>query len=187
MARTVPTGKYPVNSQVIYSEVTAGNDRTMTTRELRQAWIRHLIAEHCDGKNAAFARRIGKDNSYVSRMLSPEEKSGAKGIGEDTVRVIFEAFPDAVLSYQRIVGDWLSNPGSQPARLSEETLEDALKVIRGAAELQGADTSTVSAREIAIAYALLEDSKERVSGANIIRLVKAFIANYQGETSNESA
>jgi hypothetical protein len=66
----------------------------MTKLQARQAWIRHIIKTRCDGNAAAFARAIGKDGSYVSRMLYPAGKSGRKGIGEDTVDIITAAFPD---------------------------------------------------------------------------------------------
>jgi hypothetical protein len=64
----------------------------MDILKTRQAWIRSIIKERCGGVIAAFAKAIGKDPSYVSRMLYPPEKKGAKGIGEDTVREILTAF-----------------------------------------------------------------------------------------------
>jgi hypothetical protein len=40
------------------------------------------------------AQKIGKDSSYVSRMLYPEGKNGMKRMGEDTVEVLQKAFPE---------------------------------------------------------------------------------------------
>lgn len=45
------------------------------------------------GGIASIAQQIGKDASYVSRMLYPAGKSGAKRIGEDTALVLAKAFP----------------------------------------------------------------------------------------------
>lgn len=65
----------------------------MSKLEARQAWVRYIIRTRCAGSTPAFARKIGKSDSYVYRMLYPPEKDGAKGIGEDTVKVIMDAFP----------------------------------------------------------------------------------------------
>jgi len=46
----------------------------------------------CNGSNAEFARAIGRDPSYVSRMIYPEGKPGKKRIAEDMVEVIEAAF-----------------------------------------------------------------------------------------------
>lgn len=66
---------------------------TKKQRQERQAWIRSIIADRCNGVTATFARNIEKDASYVSRMLYPAGKAGAKGIGEDMVEAIRKAYP----------------------------------------------------------------------------------------------
>lgn len=76
---------------------------------------------------------------------------------------------------------------SQPVQLDEAILADALKVIRGAAQWEGSDAGQVSAREIALAYSLLMDAKERVSQDNLVSLVKAYLESKHGATSDQPA
>jgi SOS-response transcriptional repressor LexA len=58
-------------------------------RRLRLIEIRDQL---CDGAAATLAKRISKTDSYVSRMLYPEGKSGRKRIGEDMVEQIERGF-----------------------------------------------------------------------------------------------
>lgn len=51
-------------------------------RLLRQKKLKRLIDEVSEGNIADFARKIGKEPSYVARMLYPSDKAGAKPIGE---------------------------------------------------------------------------------------------------------
>lgn len=45
-----------------------------------------------NGSNAALARKIGKSDSYVSRMMYTEDKKGHKRIGDDSITALEEAF-----------------------------------------------------------------------------------------------
>lgn len=65
----------------------------MTTREALRAWVQGIIDRRCGGNASEFARQIGTDSSYVSRMLYPDDKPGAKGIGGKTIKAIMAAFP----------------------------------------------------------------------------------------------
>jgi len=76
---------------------------------------------------------------------------------------------------------------SQSVQLDETILADALQVIRGAAQWEGSDSGDVSAREIAIAYALLADAKERVGQDNLVALVKAYLETKHGAKSDQPA
>lgn len=51
------------------------------------------------------ARRLGKDASYVSRLLYPPGKAGKKRIGDDMVDVIEQAF--------MMPRGWLSTPADE--------------------------------------------------------------------------
>ena len=59
------------------------------TRRLRLIELRDA---RCDGSSADLARAIGRDQSYVSRMLYPEGKAGKKRIGEEMASIIEQAF-----------------------------------------------------------------------------------------------
>lgn len=90
----------------------------MDKLKARQAWIRGIIHARCHGKISQFARAIGKDPSYVSRMLYPADKPGAKGIGEDTVREIIAAFPsDLPPPSVDVPPEELGGPASEPTQL----------------------------------------------------------------------
>jgi len=58
----------------------------------RKQWVRQIIDSHCKGNAAAFGRKIGKDSSYVSRMLATDTKQ-KRGISDEVVAAILEAFP----------------------------------------------------------------------------------------------
>lgn len=62
--------------------------------ESRRLALIDLVDSLGRGGVSHVAEMIGKDASYVSRMLYPEDKSGFKRIGEDTVEAITAAFPD---------------------------------------------------------------------------------------------
>lgn len=61
--------------------------------EHRRQALRALVDNLGRGGISAVAKKIGKEASYVSRMLYPEGKGGMKRIGEDTVELLREAYP----------------------------------------------------------------------------------------------
>lgn len=63
----------------------------MDKYETRRLNLLTLIREHCGGKAAALADKIGRSPSYVSRMLYVEGKEGKKRIGEDMRDIIESA------------------------------------------------------------------------------------------------
>lgn len=66
----------------------------MDKYEQRRQALRALVDSLGRGGISAVAQKIGKDSSYVSRMLYPEGKNGMKRMGEDTVEVLQKAFPE---------------------------------------------------------------------------------------------
>lgn len=66
----------------------------MDKYEQRRNALQTLVNELGRGGIANIAQKIGKDASYVSRMLYPADKSGAKRIGEDTMDLLACAFPE---------------------------------------------------------------------------------------------
>ncbi|WP_167627127.1 S24 family peptidase [Paraburkholderia caballeronis] len=76
-------------------------------REERRLALLRLKDQFGRGGIAKIARTINKEPNYVSRMLYPPDKPGAKGIGEDSVVLLDEHFPG-----------WQSSAGS-PANDAE--------------------------------------------------------------------
>jgi SOS-response transcriptional repressor LexA len=66
------------------------SDNAEYTRE--QELLKQLRDQRCGGNAAELARRIGKDATYVNRLLYPIGKSGRKGIGLEIMRAATEAF-----------------------------------------------------------------------------------------------
>lgn len=99
----------------------------MTKQAARQGWVRGIIEARCGGKIADFAKAIGRDASYVSRMLYPPGKSGAKGIGDDMMAAIATAFPgmqpppEAIPAF--IVHPVRSSPDDAPPAEGEHHIE----------------------------------------------------------------
>ena len=65
----------------------------MDMYEKRRKALQSLVDSLGRGGIASIAQQIGKDASYVSRMLYPAEKSGSKRIGEDTAVLLLNAYP----------------------------------------------------------------------------------------------
>ena len=55
----------------------------MDKYEFRRQQLIKIRDEKCDGKAVNVARKIGREPSYVSRMLYPEGKKGKKRIADD--------------------------------------------------------------------------------------------------------
>lgn len=136
--------------------------------------IRHLMGDRTE-------KEVGDDSgvgqTWLNRVLNPERADGIRSPGLPKLRLLADYF--GVPVEQLLSGQSPARIQSQPARLDEAILADALAVIRGAAEWQG-EVPDVSARAIALAYALLEEAGERVSPENMVRLVKAFMAKAEG-------
>lgn len=64
----------------------------MDKYERRRLRLLRLRDEQCGGSGAALARRIDRDQSYVTRMLYPEGKRGKKRIADDMMEIVEEAF-----------------------------------------------------------------------------------------------
>jgi phage repressor protein C with HTH and peptisase S24 domain len=60
--------------------------------ERRRIRLMKLRDERCGGSSAEVARKIGRDPSYVTRMLYAEGKPGKKRIADDMMEVIERAF-----------------------------------------------------------------------------------------------
>ncbi|MEG2990186.1 MAG: S24 family peptidase [Citrobacter sp.] len=65
----------------------------MDMYEHRRKALQALVDSIGRGGIASIAQKIGKDASYVSRMLYSPEKSGSKRIGEDSAMLLLNAYP----------------------------------------------------------------------------------------------
>lgn len=74
--------------QVIYQEVNSGLNRVMDLKERRRLNLIKYRDLECGGSAAELARRIEKVPSYVTRMLYPADKEGARRMSEDMARQI---------------------------------------------------------------------------------------------------
>ena len=71
---------------------------SMDKYEQRRTALQHLVTNLGKGGISAIAEKIGKDASYVSRMLYPPTKAGFKRIGEDTADALTSAYPAWLIS-----------------------------------------------------------------------------------------
>ncbi|MFC4922839.1 MULTISPECIES: S24 family peptidase [Delftia] len=65
----------------------------MDTHTRLQQLLTIVCSRFTNGNRAAMARAIGKDASYINRLFYPQDKKGAKGIGQelmDATRVTFD-------------------------------------------------------------------------------------------------
>lgn len=92
----------------------------MDKYEQRRKNLIELMRLHCNGKPSELARKLNVTDSYLSRMLSEEGKSGKKRIGEDMVERINELFGLA--------------PGDLDASLGRSEIETANERLERAAQ-----------------------------------------------------
>lgn len=58
----------------------------------RQYLLKLLRKQYCDDKTSTLAKRIGRDYSYVHRLLLSPDKKGHKGIGLEIMQACTDAF-----------------------------------------------------------------------------------------------
>lgn len=80
--------------------------------EQRRSALQALVDTLGRGGIASIAQQIGKDPSYVSRMLYPSEKNGAKRIGEDTAMLLAKAFPSFFEAGRELLTTMPPQPGT---------------------------------------------------------------------------
>lgn len=85
----------------------------MDKYELRRQRLIELKAQKCGNNSAELARRIGREPSYVTRMLYAEGKPGRKRIAEDMVQIIEDAFG---------IPGWFSQPKANESAPSAPTI-----------------------------------------------------------------
>ncbi|WP_256775450.1 MULTISPECIES: S24 family peptidase [unclassified Stenotrophomonas] len=95
----------------------------MDKYEARRAALKELVDGLGRGGIAAVAGRIGKDASYVSRMLYGPEKAGRKRIGEDVLAQLGDAFPDHFS--ELLVASSFSSNATPPGYVRFQLLEGA--------------------------------------------------------------
>lgn len=86
MFLSIPTGYLPIGN-FEYDVRMSRDDRKMMY-ENRRIKLSQYIESLGVGGQKKVADAIGKDASYVSRMLYPDDKSGRKRIGEETVLLL---------------------------------------------------------------------------------------------------
>jgi hypothetical protein len=66
--------------------------KLMDRYERRRQRLRLLIDEQCEGKISECARRLGKPQSYVGRLLYPLGKKGKRNIGDGLISALEDTF-----------------------------------------------------------------------------------------------
>jgi hypothetical protein len=84
----------------------------MDKYERRRQKLIELRDSRCGGKVVCVAKRIGREPSYVSRMMYPDGKAGKKRIGDDIMDVIETAFG--------LPRGWIDGLSTQPDQKIEE-------------------------------------------------------------------
>lgn len=64
----------------------------MNKYEKRRLRLIQLRDDYCNGNASELARKIGREPSYVARMLWTEDKTGRKRIADDMMEIIENAF-----------------------------------------------------------------------------------------------
>lgn len=90
----------------------------MDKYEQRRIALQALVDELGRGGIASIAQQIGKDASYVSRMLYPAGKTGGKRIGENTVEILARAYPS----------HFAQNTSSGAAEPAPDTPDDLIRI-----------------------------------------------------------
>lgn len=71
--------------------VNVGLNLDMDIQDLRRKNLRHILDTRFGGVMSRLADAVGRQPSYISRMLAEEGKAGRKGFGEDLARKFEES------------------------------------------------------------------------------------------------
>lgn len=152
----------------------------MDKYEIRRAALRKLVDGLGHGGISRVAEAIGKEPSYVSRMLYEEHKPGRKRIGEDTAELLAAAFPGWLLL------DPTAPPTRQRASITIIPPSNALSALKHLSEL--VDNLSPLVRE-AGRVALINWANDRASddetAAALDALTKASKAVGESTSSDE--
>ena len=66
--------------------------RKIERNEHRRLKLLGLIRDQCGGVNAVLAKKLGKEPSYINRLLYPEGKPGKKNIGDEIMDAVIDAY-----------------------------------------------------------------------------------------------
>lgn len=124
-------------------------------RRQRLIWLRD---NRCEGANVDLARRIGKDASYVGRMLYPDGKAGKKRIAEDMADTIESAFS--------LRKGWLSEPGVITFVSAQPQHPNIQRVVELMGEMDDAGKAAVLGAAIAIHGQFLQAKAENKNGTS---------------------
>lgn len=83
--KSIPIGRFYFDQQGTYFS-------GMELEEIRRQRLLELIRDRCNNVHAEFARRIGKDPSYINRCCYPPGKKGKKNIGDEIIKLATSAF-----------------------------------------------------------------------------------------------
>lgn len=144
----------------------------------RRQRLREWIDRHYEGSQAAFVAATRVNQGELSGLLRN------KSFGEKRAATMEQCAGMPAGYLVSPLSDPGPSPSSQPMQLDEGILADAWRVIRAAAELAGTEP-VYTPRAVAIAYALLQDSRERVNADNIVRLVKSFLDRTEERANGE--
>lgn len=146
MLATLPMCKHPVNTRrLFHSETWGWTIPPMDKYERRRLRLLRLRDEQCGGSGAALARRIGRDQSYVTRMLYPETKKGKKRIADDMMEIVEEAF-DLPRGWMDM-DDAVSEPGDLPSNVTRMADQEDQRIAAVVALMLATDET---GREVAL-------------------------------------
>ena len=82
--------------------------------EHRRKALQALVDSLGRGGIASIAQKIGKDASYVSRMLYSPEKNGSKRIGEDSAMLLLNTYPSFFTEENSLFAPSIATSGTLP-------------------------------------------------------------------------
>lgn len=71
--------------------VNVGLNSVMDIQDIRRKNLRRILDTQFGGVMSRLADAVGRQPSYISRMLADEGKAGRKGFGEDLARIFEES------------------------------------------------------------------------------------------------
>ena len=91
--------------------------------EKRRLKLEKLIYDFCKGNNAELARRLGKEPSYINRLLYPEGKKQKKNIGDEFMNEVIDEF--------NFPEDWWINDSIEEKETNDKLLQETIGRTRG--------------------------------------------------------
>lgn len=147
----------------------------MDKYESRRRALKQLIDFMGRGAIATVAAEIGKSPSYVSRMLYEPGKPGAKRIGEDTLEILADTYPEVFSQETKPLGAAPDSGSTKPAATSQDLVE--IQQVLGMMALALAASTPIAGRDLLAAIRKRLGARKNTFSGDLVQAMEAELSD----------